>query len=1016
MPTAAMSFIISLALLLPAAADTFLVTTLADAGPGSLRQAIMDANDSTADDTIQISVQGSIVLLTELEALLGNIVINGPGAKLLTISPDPDSAFQGPIFNVDSAAVISIDGVSLKKCRNGAITNNGTLTLDRCVLSGNENLQNGGAILNLGNLVVRRSTLSENVAKGAPGPNTGPAQGGAIFSLGFGHLSVVNSTISGNRVVGADGVTGEFLTRKFSGEADQADSDMYYGLVDPVDAQHPKGRRGTLGEWWETNGFNPADGSASDEAKAAYLNNGDLGFGRDMHMLQRNNDVAAYVSNYTLNLDRSSPDQNPLSADAALAKDPARAIATVCMEYSPIENQTQAGPIVKFFVYEGTGPNAIRVGYADLDGNGKKYTPQLCMVCHGGTQIPQGHGWTLGQVLGMKSYFREFDLASFKFPRPGTRVDDPRRSIPDVPPNAPIDEEAAFKRLNEKVLATNPSAAIRELIEGWYAPNFTASTQNTAFVPPGWNTQAQLYRDIVGTSCRTCHVAQEGIYDFSTYDKFAEFYGSIRGEVLGNSTKVMPHAKVAFGNFWRAGRQNTLANFTGPGWPQIGTGAITGSPAGPARGGAIFSQGFVTEPFFNIVFSTIALNTAASGVGTINGTAGGGGIVSANSSSVLGNTLIANNFIRDLPAFGSQDISGSVTSTGYNLIGNTSGATIAFPPQLSDLLNIADPEIAPLVRQWFRPTPTHALLYDSPAIDQGSAATDPVSGLPIATDQRGVRRPADEPSIPNAVDGNGSDIGAYERGNGWFGNIATRAPVFTGSNVMIAGFILQGEYTKRVYIRAAGPSLANFGIPGVLADPVLELHGPGATITNDNWRDTQEAEIIATGIPPTNDLESAIVATLAPGAYTAIVQGVNSGTGVGIVEVYDLSAIDGSLLANISTRAFVGTGDNVMIGGIIVLGQDELPVIVRAIGPSLPVPGALGDPTLELRDGNAALIAFNDNWRSDQEEDIIASTIPPTNDLESTIVQILAPGLYTAIVRGVNNTTGVALVEAYGVN
>jgi hypothetical protein len=135
---------------------------------------------------------------------------------------------------------------------------------------------------------------------------------------------------------------------------------------------------------------------------------------------------------------------------------------------------------------------------------------------------------------------------------------------------------------------------------------------------------------------------------------------------------------------------------------------------------------------------------------------------------------------------------------------------------------------------------------------------------------------------------------------------------------------------------------------------------------------------------------------------------------VGIVEVYNLA--DESILANISTRGFVGTGDDVMIGGMIVQGGDPLPVIVRAIGPSLPVAEALGDPTLELRDGDGALVAANDNWRSDQEADLIATSIPPSNDLESAIVRELAPGNYTAIVRGVNNTTGVALVEAYDLN
>jgi hypothetical protein len=151
-------------------------------------------------------------------------------------------------------------------------------------------------------------------------------------------------------------------------------------------------------------------------------------------------------------------------------------------------------------------------------------------------------------------------------------------------------------------------------------------------------------------------------------------------------------------------------------------------------------------------------------------------------------------------------------------------------------------------------------------------------------------------------------------------------------------------------------------------------------------------------------------------AYTAIVRGVNNGTGIGVVEVYDLDRTVDSKLANISTRGFVQTGDNVLIGGLIVLGQDPIRVIVRAIGPSLAVPGVLADPTLELHDGSGALIASNDNWRSDQEAEIIATGIPPSNDMESAIVRNLTPGNYTAIVRGVNSTTGVAVVEAYNLN
>jgi hypothetical protein len=252
---------------------------------------------------------------------------------------------------------------------------------------------------------------------------------------------------------------------------------------------------------------------------------------------------------------------------------------------------------------------------------------------------------------------------------------------------------------------------------------------------------------------------------------------------------------------------------------------------------------------------------------------------------------------------------------------------------------------------------------------------------------------------------------------GTLGNISTRLRVETGDNALIGGFIVSGTQPKRVIVRAIGPSLP---VTGALANPILELRDSsgGLIRSNDNWRSDQESEIIATTIPPSSDLESAIVETLPANgsAYTAIVRGVKNGTGVGLVEVYDLDPTVDSKLANISTRGLVQTGNDALIGGLIVLGGNSLRVIVRAIGPSLPVSGALGDPILELRDGNGALIVANDNWRSDQESEIIATGIPPSNDLESAIVRDLTPGSYTAIVRGVGDTTGVGLVEVYALN
>jgi hypothetical protein len=254
--------------------------------------------------------------------------------------------------------------------------------------------------------------------------------------------------------------------------------------------------------------------------------------------------------------------------------------------------------------------------------------------------------------------------------------------------------------------------------------------------------------------------------------------------------------------------------------------------------------------------------------------------------------------------------------------------------------------------------------------------------------------------------------------SGLFANISTRLRVLTGDNVLIGGFILSGAQSKRVILRALGPSLP---VAGALSDTILELRDSFGNLIgfNDDWRTDQQGEIITTGLAPSHDYDSAIVATLPANnsTYTAVVRGYNGATGVGIVEAFDLDQAVDSRFANISTRGFVGTGDNVMIGGTIVTGGAAIRVLVRAIGPSLAnvgIAGALPDPTLELRDSNGLLVAYNDDWRTDQQVDILGTGIPPSNNLESAIVRTLSPGAYTAIVKNyIDGVTGVALVEVY---
>jgi uncharacterized protein GlcG (DUF336 family) len=250
-------------------------------------------------------------------------------------------------------------------------------------------------------------------------------------------------------------------------------------------------------------------------------------------------------------------------------------------------------------------------------------------------------------------------------------------------------------------------------------------------------------------------------------------------------------------------------------------------------------------------------------------------------------------------------------------------------------------------------------------------------------------------------------------------NISTRVAAGSGDNRLIGGFIISGTASKKVIVRAMGPSLGNYGVTSALADPILELHdSTGAVIaSNDNWADTQAVDVSASGIPPPNESESAIIRTLPPGAYTAIVDGKDGGVGTALVEVYDLSPGSNSTLGNISTRGAVGPQSDVMIGGFIVSGTTGTTrVLVRTVAPSLISAGvtdAMPDPMLELRDVNGTLIASNDNWREGPELEIQESTLAPPNDLESAIITTLPSGPYTAVIHERTGQSGIGLFEVY---
>jgi hypothetical protein len=483
--------------------------------------------------------------------------------------------------------------------------------------------------------------------------------------------------------------------------------------------------------------------------------------------------------------------------------------------------------------------------------------------------------------------------------------------------------------------------------------------------------------------------------------------------VSGNSLLISDAFGICGGPGFGGGIENagsmTIKNCT-----ISGNSGIASRDTTAMHGGGISNEGNL-----QITSSTIAYNSAS---GENGASASGGGIYNSR-GLVIGSTRTDSSIIALNSAPFGPDFTGwgELQSMGYNIIGNNADAVISSQPtdQIGTPAAPIDPLLGPLTDNG-GPTLTHALQAGSPAIDRGDPAAPP-------QDQRGYGRVG----VP--------DVGAFEYGGvapATLGNISTRAFVQTGDNVVIGGFLVQGTGPKRVIIRAIGPELTQYGVPNVLADPTLELHNcSGALIaSNDNWQHTiiggiitsdQVRDIMASRLAPRDPRESAIIADLPPGNYTAIVRGVNNTTGVALVEAYELSPDSNSFLGNISTRAFVQTGDNVMIGGFMVAGTEPKRVIVRAIGPSLTqygVPNVLADPTLELHDGSGALIASNDNWQhtiiggiitSDQVREIMATRLAPRGPTESAIIADLPAGNYTAIVRGVNNTTGVALVEVY---
>jgi hypothetical protein len=536
--------------------------------------------------------------------------------------------------------------------------------------------------------------------------------------------------------------------------------------------------------------------------------------------------------------------------------------------------------------------------------------------------------------------------------------------------------------------------------------------------------------------------------------------GLLGGGILNSGTLTVTDSTVvdnlAGTNAQGSGRGGGIHS---SGTLQIINSTISGNRASGKNsglGGGLYNNGGAT---LEITDSTLSGNTAVEKGGGIYNFPGNGTVEIANSTlsgnsandaggGIYNGAIIGiGNTILNAGMSGANifNNTGTVTSRGYNL---SSDDGAGFLTGSGDQVN-TNPMLGPLQNNG-GPTLTHLLLTGSPAINAG----DPNFSSAVLYDQRGpgyarvfsgrvdigslelqptptptpipTATPSPTPSPTSTPSPTPPASPTPTATPASLGNISTRLRVETGDNVLIGGFIITGNMSKKVVLRGIGPSLGGFGLSDPLADPTLELRGASGALIfqNDDWQDNsdQAAQLNALGLAPPDPKESGIVATLTPAAYTAVLAGKNNGVGVGLVEIYDTSQGTGSQLANISTRGFVRTGNNVMIGGFILGGgSNETRIVVRGIGPSLAQFGlspVLTDPTLELRNADGALLLSNDDWQDDSASaaQLVSRNLAPQHPKESGIFALLPPGAFTAILAGKSGGTGIGLVEIYNVN
>jgi CSLREA domain-containing protein len=998
-----------------ARAATLVVNSTADDGAGTctpdkctLRDAILSAHSGDRI-TFSLAANSAIALTNGSLSIDKSVVITGPGAKLLTVQR---SAAAGTadfrIIDIPSASgSATISGLAIAKGIDhsadggGAIHNAGFLSLFNCIISGSVGTQIAGGISNAGTLLIDSSTIAGNSA---------PAAGG-IYNFGVGTVNLSNSTLSSNS--GDRGSGGGILN--------------YRGGALSISNSTISGNTGAVG-----------GGLFIDTTAAITISNSTISGNTSPGASSEAGGILVTAGS-TVKLRSTIVAKN----NATTGPDIDSGGTVTSQGYNLIGNNSGVSITPTTGDQIGTPANPIDPLLGPLQDNGGPTQTQALATNSKAVDKGDSGGLTTDQ----RGFARPVDSPSITNPGDGSDVGAYELQT---------DQLVGCSEINLVVNSNGDSGAgsLRSILAsacGGSTITFAASVRGAIDLTSG---ELAINKNLTinGPGANLLSVRRSAAASTANFRIF-NISGTPRVKISGLTIANGNATGQLGGGIYNPGTL-TLANCTITGNLALNGGGIhndfgkltvtnstlsnntVSSATVAGSGGAIFNRGGTMSLFTVTISGNSAVgpgNNSDSGGGifsnvgsviildsTIAGNTGdiGGGVRGANGASVtIANTILALNNSPNGP-----DGNGPFNSlsAGFNIIGNNSGMTYAQAgyDQIGTPASPIDPKLGPLQDNG-GPTFTRALLAGSPAIDRGQSQTIGIFGLDNGTDQRGFFRPIDNPTIPNPIPGDGSDIGAFEVQATALANISTRLRVETGDNVLIGGFIVTGTQPKKVIVRAIGPSLP---FADKLADPILELHDASGIIeTNDNWGDSpnKQATIDST-IAPTNPLESAIVRILPANnaAYTAVVRGVNGQTGIGVVEVYDLDTAAGSRLANISTRGFVQSGDNVLIAGTIVVGPAAQKVIVRAIGPSLNIAGKLADPTLQIVDSNGAQLAFNDNWRTDQQAEITATGVAPTSDAESAIVYTLpANGAnYTAVVRGANNSTGIAVVEMYVLN